>query len=84
TAAGDGAGTVSGYTVSAIKYNLDATNPSNVASVTFTIAPAANFVTVNLGTATWFTCTGTTTITCLTPSTTVTSVTTLKVVSTNN
>jgi len=84
TAAGDGAGVVSGYTVTAIKYNLNSTNPSNIDSVTFTISPAANFVTINLGTATWYTCTGTTNITCLTPSTTVTSVINLTVVSTNN
>ena len=41
--AGEGTGTVSGYTLTNIHYNLNATNPSNVDSVTFTLdtAPAA-------------------------------------------
>lgn len=38
--AGDGAGTVSGFDVSAIHYNLNSTNPQNLTSVTFTVAPA--------------------------------------------
>ena len=36
TAAGDGAGAISGYAISAIHYNLNATNPGNIDSVTFT------------------------------------------------
>lgn len=42
TKAGDGAGTVSGYTVSAIKYTLNSSNPRNADSVSFTLdsAPA--------------------------------------------
>ena len=39
TAAGSGASTVSGYTVSDIKYDLDATDPNYVDAITFTIAP---------------------------------------------
>jgi hypothetical protein len=37
--AGDGAGTITGYTVGAVKYNLNATNPANIDSVSFTLAP---------------------------------------------
>jgi hypothetical protein len=37
--AGDGNGAVSGYTVSGIKYNLDTTDPSLIASVEFDLSP---------------------------------------------
>jgi hypothetical protein len=36
---GAGAGTVSGYTVSLLHYNLNATTPGNIDSLTFTITP---------------------------------------------
>jgi hypothetical protein len=36
---GAGAGTVSGYTVTALHYALDATTPTNIDSLTFTISP---------------------------------------------
>ena len=36
--AGSGSGTISGYTVSAIAYQLNATTPSNVDSITFTLS----------------------------------------------
>jgi hypothetical protein len=39
TTAGSGAGVVSGYTITNIHYALDATTPSNIDSVTFTISP---------------------------------------------
>ncbi len=39
--AGSGSGTISGYTVSAIAYQLNATTPSNVDSVTFTLSATA-------------------------------------------
>ena len=39
--AGSGSGTISGYTVSAIAYQLNATTPSNVDSVTFTLSANA-------------------------------------------
>jgi hypothetical protein len=39
--AGSGAGTISGYTVSAIAYQLNATTPTNIDSVTFTLSAAA-------------------------------------------
>jgi len=37
--AGDGSGTITGYTVSAVKYNLNATTPANIDSVSFTLTP---------------------------------------------
>jgi hypothetical protein len=37
--AGAGNGVVSGYTVTNIHYNLDATTPTNIDSLTFTISP---------------------------------------------
>jgi hypothetical protein len=40
TNAGDGSATISGYTVSAVHYTLNATNPANIDSVSFTVAPA--------------------------------------------
>jgi hypothetical protein len=36
---GAGAGTVSGYTVSALHYALNSTTPTNIDSLTFTITP---------------------------------------------
>ena len=38
SAAGDGTGTISGYTISAVTYTLNTTNPQNLASVQFTVA----------------------------------------------
>ena len=68
--AGDGIGAVSGYTISAVHYNLNATNPANIDSVTFTlnVAPVAGSTIkiklVNAGT-TWYTCTNAgTAVTC--------------------
>jgi hypothetical protein len=60
--AGAGAGAISGYTVSAIHYNLNVTNPANIDSVTFTLnaAPAAGAtVKIKLVAAgsTWYSCT---------------------------
>ena len=62
TKAGDGSGAISGYTASAVHYNLNATNPQNIDSVTFTLnsAPAAGAtVKVKLVAAgtTWYSCT---------------------------
>jgi hypothetical protein len=39
TGAGDGAGDISGYTVANVDYNLDTTNPANIASVALTLTP---------------------------------------------
>jgi hypothetical protein len=38
--AGDGSAAISGYTVSGVHYTLNATNPANIDSLSFTIAPA--------------------------------------------
>ena len=40
TVAGAGAASVSGFTVTNLHYNLDATTPTNVDSLTFAITPA--------------------------------------------
>ncbi len=87
--AGDGQGTVSGYTVSAINYTLDSTNPSNISQLSFTIKPTdatANppaTVRVKLGSS-WLAsgaCTvSTTTVTCTGLTVAVTGVTSLQVV----
>jgi hypothetical protein len=84
--AGDGSGVISGYTVSAIHYNLNATTPTNIDSVTFTLntAPVAGSVIkiklVSAGT-TWYTCTNvTTTVTCTTTGAPVSTADTLQVV----
>ena len=56
--AGSGSGAISGYTVSAIAYTLNATTPTNLDAVAFTIAPtAATVVKIQLAAAgSWYTC----------------------------
>ncbi len=56
--AGDGSGAVSGYTVSNISYALDATDPSLIDSVTFTVSPGSvSEVQVQLvNGGSWFNC----------------------------
>jgi hypothetical protein len=84
--AGDGSGAVSGYTVSAIHYNLNAASPQNVDSVTFTLnsAPVAgSTIKAQVDGATWYTCTNVTTaVTCATtaPQATVLGATSLRVI----
>jgi hypothetical protein len=83
--AGDGSGTVSGYTVSAIHYGLNATSPQNVDSVTFTVdsTPAAGSTIKIVTGGNTYTCTNaTTTVTCNTtsPQATVASITSLRVI----
>jgi hypothetical protein len=58
---GQGTNVISGYTVSAVAYNLNAANPSNLDSVSFTINPtAATSVKIQLAAAgTWYSCTNT-------------------------
>lgn len=46
--AGDGSNTVSGYTVTGVTYNLDAGNPSLVASVEFDLDAAASEVAASI------------------------------------
>lgn len=62
--AGDGSGDISGYTASAIHYALNATNPTTIDTITFTLnsAPIEGSVIkiklVSTG-STWYTCTNT-------------------------
>ena len=68
---GDGTGTISGYTVSAVSYTLNATNPQNLDQVAFTISPAAAAtVKVKLASGgSWYSCTNTSgSVTCATTS----------------
>jgi hypothetical protein len=67
--AGDGTGTVSGYTVSNIDYALNSANPSLADSVTFDISPAlpatgSAAVSFDGGTTWSSSCTGSSTVTC--------------------
>lgn len=39
--AGDGQAAISGYTIGAITYTLDSTNPANLSAVRFTVTPSA-------------------------------------------
>jgi predicted small secreted protein len=63
TGAGDGNGTISGYTVTEVHYTLDSNNPANIAMVEFKLTPqdplasAPTTVSVQLITGgTWFGC----------------------------
>lgn len=87
TRAGDGTGAVTGYVLSSIHYNLNATNPANIDSLTFTLdaAPAAgSTIRAQLAPAgAWYTCTNAgTAVTCATtaPQATVLATTALRVV----
>ncbi len=84
TKAGDGSGTITGYAVSAVHYNLNAADPSNIDSVAFTLdsAPAASStIKVRLAAVgTWFTCPVAASPTCNTPGATVVSADQLTVV----
>jgi hypothetical protein len=87
TTAGAGSGTISGYTVSSVAYGLNATTPTNLDQVTFTIAPTtATTVKAQLASAgTWYSCTNTAgSVTCNTtsPQATVAAATQLTVVAT--
>src|SRR5262245_61908675 len=67
TKAGQGEGTISGYTVSGVAYTL-ASNPANIDSVAFTLNAAATTVKAKLvlGSATYTNCavSGGTSVTC--------------------
>lgn len=68
--AGDGAGAISGYNVSAVHYVLNATNPGIIDSVTFTVSvapPGGSTLKIKLVStgSTWYTCTNVgTAVTC--------------------
>jgi hypothetical protein len=82
--AGDGSGTISGYTVSLIHYNLNNTTPTTIDSVTFTLSAAATIARIQLNT-TWYPCviTGGTSVSCTTTGALVSSATSLQVVAAN-
>jgi hypothetical protein len=42
TNAGSGSGTISGYTITNVQYQLEAANPANIDSLTFTLDAAAS------------------------------------------
>jgi hypothetical protein len=84
--AGDGSAAVSGYTVSAVHYNLNAANPTTIDSVTFTLdtAPVAGGtlkIMLVSGGSTWYSCTNVTTaVTCNTTGAPVSTANSLEVV----
>ncbi len=84
--AGDGSGGITGYTVSAIHYALNAANPATIDAVTFTLdsAPAGgSTIKIKLVGAgsTWYTCTNVATaVTCNTTGAPVSTADTLQVV----
>jgi hypothetical protein len=87
TKAGDGSGAITGFVVSSVKYNLNASNPSNIDTVTFTLdsTPAAgSTLKSQLAPAgSWYTCTNVAAaVTCVvtSPQATVTAATNLRVV----
>jgi hypothetical protein len=85
--AGSGSGAISGYTVSAIAYTLNATTPTNLDAVAFTIAPTtASVVKIQLAAAgSWYTCAnaaGSVTCNTTSPQATVAAATNLTVVAT--
>ena len=88
TKAGAGSGTVSGYTVSAIVYNLNATDPTTLDGVDFTLSAAASTVKIKLVAAgsTWYDCTVVTgnDFTCDTTGASVSAMDQLNVVATSN
>ena len=61
TQAGDGATAITGYTVSAVHYELNETNPENIDAVTFTLnstPPVGSTMTIQLAEAgDWYSCT---------------------------
>lgn len=87
SAAGDGAGGVSGFTVSSVQYNLNAANPANIDSVTFTLNAAAGTVKIKLVAAgsTYYSCTNTSgnNWSCTTTGATVSSADELRVIAAN-
>lgn len=89
TKAGDGLGVVSGYTVTAVEYTLNGTDPSTLDSVAFDVGAAAVQVEVQLvaTTGSWYTCTqvGVTTVwTCTTTGLDVSTIDQLRVVAASN
>ncbi len=87
TSAGSGSGAISGYTITNVQYGLNATTPTNLDQVTFTLSPAAaTTVKAQLEpSGAWYSCTnssGSVTCTTTSPQATVVSATQLTVVAT--
>lgn len=82
TYAGEGASTTSGYVVTNVVYNLNATTASNIDSVTFTLDAAASTVKVRLiTTGSYYACTNSgLNWTCLTAGVTVAAADELRVI----
>jgi len=84
---GDGATTVSGYTVTNVSYNLNASDPSRVDSTSFTLSANARTVSIKLSDAgsTWYSCTALNANdwSCNTPGATTASIDQLRVIATN-
>jgi hypothetical protein len=83
--AGSGSGAISGYTATAISYTLNATTPTNIDAVAFTISPTTTAaVKIQLASAgSWYSCTNTSgSVSCATtsPQATVAAATQLTVV----
>lgn len=84
--AGDGASTISGYTVTNVHYNLNGSNPANIDTVTFTISPAlpaGGVVTIQLVTSgSWYSCAvaSGTNVTCTTTGATASTANNLRIV----
>jgi hypothetical protein len=85
--AGDGTGAITGFVVSSVKYNLNATTPSNIDSVTYTLdatpAVGSTLKTQLAPAGSWYTCTNVATaVTCnvTSPQATVVAATNLRVV----
>ncbi len=85
SSAGSGSGTISGYTVTSVAYTLNATTPTNLDQVAFSIAPTTtSTLKVQLAAAgSWYTCTnaaGSATCNTTTPQATAVAATQLTVV----
>jgi len=58
TNAGVGSGAINNYTASGVSYQLNASTPTNIDSVSFTIAPTVGVVKVKLASGgAWYACT---------------------------
>ena len=85
TTAGDGQGTISGYTVTNVVYTLGASDPSTISAVSFTLNAPASVVKVSLtGAAPYTNCTAGTgnNFSCTLTGQTVTAATSLRVIAT--
>ena len=81
-AAGAGSASISGYTVSGVSYSLNASDPQNIDSVSFTISPAtASTVKASLDGTNWNSCTNSSgSVSCTTTGATVSGASSLTVV----